>query len=140
MKSVIICKGCGKGYETSFLRWQNTDLCKECFDKGVVVPAQPHTPSLIQTVPYTSTYFTARAIATLISAIGWIAVAISALLLIVAISGGGMTRLFLLPSLGGALSGLLLVGVGQLTRATVDTADNTGEMLAIIRATQLPKE
>lgn len=32
MKSTITCKGCGKSYETS-LRWQNFDLCKECFNK-----------------------------------------------------------------------------------------------------------
>lgn len=44
----MTCKGCGKSYETSFLRWQNFDLCKECFDKGVVVtpsdlPSNPDT-------------------------------------------------------------------------------------------------
>ena len=37
MKSTAICKGCGKTYETSFLGWQNADLCKECFNTGGVV-------------------------------------------------------------------------------------------------------
>lgn len=40
----------------------------------------------------------------------------------------------LVPSLGGAISGLLLVSMGQITRAAVDSADHTGEMLAIMKA------
>ncbi len=36
MKSPVTCKGCGKSYEISFLRWQNAELCKECFDKKLV--------------------------------------------------------------------------------------------------------
>jgi hypothetical protein len=39
----------------------------------------------------------------------------------------------LFPSFAGVISGLLLVMAGQMTRATVDTADNTGHMLAIMK-------
>ena len=48
MKSTLPCRECGKSYEVSFSRWQNADLCKECFDKGVVVTGLPRTlPPLI---------------------------------------------------------------------------------------------
>jgi hypothetical protein len=85
---------------------------------------------------YTSTYHTARTIAQLISVVGWLGVGIGALLLLGAFSGGG--GLLVVPALGVALGGFLLVGLGQLTRAAVDTADYTGEMLAIMKATQPP--
>ena len=32
-ETTVICKGCGKSYETSFGGYQNADLCKECFIK-----------------------------------------------------------------------------------------------------------
>ena len=48
MRSTLPCRGCGKSYEVSFRHWQNADLCKECFDKGVVVTGLPRTlPPLI---------------------------------------------------------------------------------------------
>jgi len=90
--------------------------------------------------PYTFTYHTARKIAQLISVVGWLGVGIGALLLVGAFSGGGAARLFLVPALGVALGGFLLVGMGQFTRAAVDTADYTGEMLAIMKATQPPSD
>ncbi len=37
-------------------------------------------------------------------------------------------------ALGGFISGLLLVIAGQLTRATVDNADNTGQMLKLMKS------
>ena len=36
--------------------------------------------------------------------------------------------------MGGALSGLLLISAGQFTRATLDSADYVGEILAITKA------
>ena len=48
--------------------------------------------------------------------------------------GTGIAGLFSLSSLGGAIGGLILVGFGQASRALVDTADFTGEMLAIMKA------
>ena len=41
MKSTVICKGCGKSYETSLLKWQNADFCKECFNKSEVQEELP---------------------------------------------------------------------------------------------------
>lgn len=88
---------------------------------------------------YTSTYRTARIIATIISFAGWLAVAFGVLAFLVARSGeAGAAGFVLLPtSLGLIIGGLLLVGTGQITRATVDTADYNGEMLKIMKANQL---
>ncbi|MCG6536999.1 MAG: hypothetical protein L7F78_20410, partial [Syntrophales bacterium LBB04] len=46
---------------------------------------------------------------------------------------GSFALMGLFPSLAGVISGLLLVMSGQMTRAIVDTADNTGHMLAIMK-------
>jgi hypothetical protein len=89
---------------------------------------------------YTSTYHTARTIARLISIVGWLGVVIGGLLVVGALSQGGPPGLLLVPALGIVLGGFLLVGIGQFTRAAVDTADYTGEMLAIMKATQPPPD
>ena len=65
-------------------------------------------------------------------------VIVSALIFLVSLVGmmdsqyGGLSILGLLPGVGGFISGLLLVITGQLTRAMVDTADNTGKMLNLM--------
>jgi general secretion pathway protein A len=87
---------------------------------------------------YTSTSGTSRMIASLVSFLGWVIVAISALILLLSLVGSlkensGLALMGLFPSLAGIISGLLLVMSGQLTRALVDTADNTGQMLAIMK-------
>lgn len=88
---------------------------------------------------YISTYRTARRVAELISAIGWILSAIGALVALISLlpilkGYAGVGGAVLMFSLGGAMAGLLLVSMGQITRAAVDTADHTGEMLAIMKA------
>jgi type II secretory pathway predicted ATPase ExeA len=77
-------------------------------------------------------------IASLVSFLGWVIVAISVLILLFSLVGSlkensGLALMGLFPSLAGIISGLLLVMSGQLTRALVDTADNTGQMLAIMK-------
>ena len=47
--------------------------------------------------------------------------------------GGGVSILAIVPGLGIAVSGLFLVAAGQVTRATVDNADHTREILNLIR-------
>jgi len=89
--------------------------------------------SMTSTVSYASTYNSARTIAQLVSVVGWVGVGIGALLLVAAAFRGG---LFVVPALGLALAGFLLVGVGQFTRAAVDTADYAGEILTIMKLTQ----
>lgn len=87
---------------------------------------------------YSSTSNTARTIAQVISAIGWAAALLSGgLLLGAAARSGAAAGLVLFPSIAGALGGMLLVGVGQFTRAAVDTADHTGEILAMIKGAEL---
>jgi hypothetical protein len=89
---------------------------------------------------YTSTYHTARAIAQLISVVGWFGVVGGVLLLLDAFFRGGELQLLVIPALGVALGGFFLAGTGQFVRAAVDTADYTGEMLAIMKATQPPSD
>lgn len=87
---------------------------------------------------YMTTYATARLIAQLVSFVGWVVVIISAMILVVSLaksrdSGGFDLMMGLLPSFSGLISGLLLVMFGQITRATLDTADNTGQILALMK-------
>lgn len=88
---------------------------------------------------YTSTYSTSRFIAQFVSFFGWVVVSISVIILLVSLvqstkSYGGLALMGLFPAFAGILSGLLLVMIGQFTRATIDTADNTGHMLAIMKS------
>ncbi len=88
---------------------------------------------------YTTTYGTARMIAQFVSFVGWVVVAISGIILFVSLakssgSNGNIALMGIFPSCGGIISGLLLVMAGQMTRATVDTADNTGHMLVIMKS------
>ncbi len=82
---------------------------------------------------YVSTYKTARTISQVVSFIGWAVVVLCIFGLFVMslhnFAGG------LLVFAGGILSGILLVIAGQFTRATIDTADNTGKILALIKST-----
>ena len=87
---------------------------------------------------YATTYSTARTIAQFVSFVGWAVVAISLLIFLISIvvsldSHRSFALMGLFPSIAGVISGLLLVMAGQMTRATVDTADNTGHMLAIMK-------
>ena len=92
---------------------------------------------------YKSTYKTARSIAEVISFIGWFIFAVCVLGAIVTGFKMGkeeapalMRFLAILPWIGGMIGGILNVGIGQLIRTNVDTADNTGEMLAIMKQRQ----
>jgi hypothetical protein len=125
------CPRCGSSYADSAI------TCECGYEFQPVVAGTGNNPAFYS---YNSTYHTARGIAKFISAVGWIVTAIGALFFLVALSESGGARLLSLPSLVGTLGGLLLVGTGQFTRAAVDTADHTGEMLAIMKASQqLPK-
>ena len=101
----------------------------------------------ITNLNYQSSYKTARTIASFISFIGWFIVSIGGLM---ALSGlfsfmksktagmyGGMYGGFGATSLLGAMvlivSGLMLVMGGQVTRAAVDTADNTGRVASMMQ-------
>jgi len=75
---------------------------------------------------YHSEYSTARKISMLISFLGWVVFAGG---VIAAFSGMARGLLTSLPGLGIAVSGLFLVAAGQVTRATVDNADHTREIL-----------
>jgi lipopolysaccharide export LptBFGC system permease protein LptF len=87
---------------------------------------------------YTTTYGTARMLAQFVSFIGWVVFVISLLMMAFSLIKSlgpdrGFALIGIFPAFAGAVSGLLLVMAGQMTRAIVDTADNTGEMLAVMK-------
>ena len=91
--------------------------------------------SLDQKAPLTSagqrtSYSVARNIARVVSIIGWIVVIIS----LYELFHLGLTMLSLYLIVGGFVSGLLLVVASQLTRAIIDTADNTGQILELMKS------
>nr|VFJ47741.1 MAG: hypothetical protein BECKDK2373C_GA0170839_101918 [Candidatus Kentron sp. DK] len=83
---------------------------------------------------HSSTYATTRLTAQLISFISWGLVAVSILIALIGISEGGTQEivivLFSIVSVG---IGLFLVISGQLTRTVVDNADNSEEILVLLR-------
>lgn len=93
---------------------------------------------MTEIVKYTSHYRVARIVAALISVSGWLVVTVSVVVAVTAaISsikfGYKFASLSALPGLIGVLSGLFMIAMGQLTRATLDSADYSGEMLAIMK-------
>ncbi len=127
------CKKCGKENEDSFDSCWSCGVTKDGTESVKEDIAKSNSP-----LDYTSTSGTSRMIASLVSFLGWVIVAISVLILLFSLVGSlkensGLALMGLFPSLAGIISGLLLVMSGQLTRALVDTADNTGQMLAIMK-------
>jgi len=89
---------------------------------------------------YQSNYGVARKISKFLSFIGWLVFAIGVVFALAGLASGtqsqygeGVTLLALLPGIGISISGLFLVAAAQVTRATVDNADHTREILNIIR-------
>ena len=86
---------------------------------------------------YRSDYEVTRLIASSISFLGWAIFIGGVVLALMGMSSGAPMCLrfvfSLLPALGVAITGLFLVVAGQVTRATVDSADHTREILSIIK-------
>ena len=91
-----------------------------------------------ETMAYKSTYNTARVMAKAMSFFGWVVAIIG---VVVAMAGGTVgdgSVAGTLPGLMVVLGGLAIAAAGQITRAAVDTADHTGDMVAILRERLLP--
>lgn len=105
-------------------------------------PVVAHGVGASDDLPYESSYNAARGVASLISFVGWLFVvggAILALVVIVTVSQsryGSLSLPLFVPALSAAVSGLLLVMGGQVTRATVDTADNTARVLHLLQRSE----
>lgn len=142
----LYCQACGAPNREQALFCGHCGKSLQKEDASTIVTSGTQPVFYTSAYYYTSTYRTMRAVAKFISAVGWVVAIPSVLVFVVGLVAtisaegeGRIVGLFLLPSFGGVLGGLLLVGFGQLTRATVDVADFTGEMLTIMKATQPPK-
>jgi hypothetical protein len=89
---------------------------------------------------YNSDYGAARKVSMFISFLGWLVFAIGLIAAIGGIAAGGNSRygnemslIAMFPGIGIAVSGLFLVAGGQVTRATVDNADHTREILNLLK-------
>jgi len=86
---------------------------------------------------YNSDYGAARGISSFISGVGWVVVVIGVL---IALAGAGQGyALAILPGLGLAVAGIIVVASGQVTRAAVDNADHTREILTLLKKQTAPK-
>jgi len=99
---------------------------------------QAKSSSHLPAANYQSQYGAARTVSMFISFLGWAVFSGGIIAALVGIGsgsryGGGVSLLALLPGLGMAVAGLFLVAAGQVTRATVDSADQTREILNFIR-------
>ncbi len=113
-------------------------------EEWFVEPSETTNSSSVSSVKNTgacqSDYEVARKISKFLSFLGWLVFAVGVIAAIAGLVsgtqsryGGGVSLLALLPGLGISVSGLFLVAAGQVTRATVDNADHTREILNIIR-------
>ncbi|WP_139163814.1 hypothetical protein [Desulfoluna spongiiphila] len=83
-----------------------------------------------------SNYGTALSISALMSTIGWLIVVIGLVAIVIGFSEGsrsGVSFIAALPGIGMSISGFFLVACAQVTRAVVDNADQTREILNILK-------
>ncbi len=113
---------------------------EEWFIASSEISNSSSTSSVKSTGAYQSNYGVARKISKFLSFIGWLVFAIGVVFSLAGLAsgaqspyGGSVTLLALLPGIGISISGLFLVAAAQVTRATVDNADHTREILNIIR-------
>ncbi|MGL6316943.1 hypothetical protein [Vibrio sp. WXL103] len=91
--------------------------------------------------PSVSSYQTAVFVSKMISGFGWLIFAIGGLGMLAGFSAGSSRYGFDLamaiagatPGFVGMISGLLLVAAGQVMKATVDNADNTNQILLLMK-------
>lgn len=108
----------------------------DCVENNV----NENTPSgnLRKRVQYDSDYGVARGVCSLVAFFGWVLVLVGGSVTIMAIVNGtnarygGFSLLAILPGLGTVVSGFLMIMGAQVTRATVDNADHTREILQAI--------
>lgn len=91
---------------------------------------------------YDSDYGAARGVAKFISFLGWLVFIGGVLMSLIGLiagmeaqsrfGGGGVSIISMLPGFGISIAGLFLVAGGQVTRATVDSADHTREILRVL--------
>ena len=119
------CWNCGSGEDGSVLEdFDNKDESIQAFinKKEATIVADSST----------SDYATTKAVSQIISFLGWLVV-IGGVITIFAGIGYGKSLVLMLPGLGASISGLFLIVAGQITRATVDNASHTKEILKIMR-------
>ena len=125
----------GRGLQKLRLKVPTESLGIECTET-VVHDRSPGQMS--DTSDRDTRYGVARSVATVISLLGWVLVALGALVAVAAVATGlnsrygAVTLVAVLPGLGTVVSGFLLIMGAQVTKATVDTADHTRKILQTV--------
>lgn len=109
----------GKRWQCSACGTENDTASKTCTNCGALVHEGP-----------VSKYKGSRRIAKAVSISGWFIVVLS----VYGLLHLGLTMMSLYLILGGFFSGFLLVVAGQFARAIIDNADNTGQILALMKS------
>jgi hypothetical protein len=130
------CNNCREDNEDNF------DMCWSCgADKKGALNKDFDTSESVQestynekgVIEFKKSYETATLIAQLTSAIGWITIVAG---IIVTFTGSMIQGMQLIPILAGFIVGLPLILAGQVTLAIVDNANNTKEMLEIMKGNE----
>ena len=89
-------------------------------------------------ISYRSEYETSRKVSRFLIGLGWFVVVMGVFAAIIGLADGfssrrGMGLLGAIPGLIAVISGLFMVVAAQVTRATVDNADHTREILKLLQ-------
>lgn len=133
------CQICDRETQINYGNWQIVS-CSDCVDTDAfnsqsknINPGQPNKE---QGLLLQSNYKTALAVSQFVEFIGWAVVVVGVIAFLVGLSSASYERgasfLAIIPGLGLAIAGLFLVMGSQVTRATVDNADHTREILIIL--------
>jgi len=83
---------------------------------------------------YKSSYKTARAVHSFIAFVGWVQIFLSTFFCFAIYLSYKDFYIVLPVYMLALIGGILLIATGQIVRAVIDTADNTGEMLHLIKS------
>lgn len=127
------CESCGTDTR---INYGNADrlLCEKCQDSSAATGRSISSATTLNQNDYQrrSDYNTARFVSNCISYVGWAFVLIGLIVTLLFFANADVDQIA--SAIGAIVSGLLLVAAGHVSKATLDNADNTREILALMRA------
>ncbi len=143
------CQSCGNPTRINYGS-SGEFLCAVCAEDGAKSPAAGNqipaatdgSTTISGVQPISSNYGAARSVAFFVAFVGWGIVALGVTSVIALVSPYyyfQMEPLLVFLGVAVSVSGLLLVAAAQVTRATVENADHTREILNVLRQNQIHK-
>lgn len=126
------CSHCGADTKHS---WGEGKLCELCYKKGAAPTVQGHNKPISASVLTPGDYQTGIGVSKIVTSIGWVVCAIAVLIILLSLSrideAEGVIALG--SGIVAFIGGLLTIVSGQATRALLDNANYTRQILELLK-------